>query len=76
MNGRIIVGAVKDLGGGKFSVRVNFDTGNPDTALSQTQTVAADSRDAAIEIAKVDFSRWLEQITAFAVRNMPPNMRN
>jgi hypothetical protein len=76
MNNKISVSEVKDLGGGKFSVRLNMETGSPEAALSQTQTVSADGYDAAVQIAKESFSRWLKQIMECAVKNMPPRMRN
>jgi hypothetical protein len=69
-----IVGEVKDLGGEKFSVRLSVNS--PEGTLSQTQTVSADGRDAAIAIAKECFARWLNKVTEVAVRNMPAKMRN
>lgn len=72
MNRQISVGEVKDLGGGRFLVRLDLGAG--ETALSQTQTVSADCVDAAVRIAKEAFSRWLEKILNCAVR--PPEMRN
>jgi hypothetical protein len=74
MRNQISIGAVKDLGGGKFSVRLNLDTG--ETALSQTQTVSADGHDAAVQIAKDSFLRWLKKVADYAVKNMPSRMRN
>jgi len=62
MNDRISVGEVKNLGGGKFSVRLTFDSGSPANSLSQTQTVLADGYDAAVQIAKEAFSRWLKKL--------------
>ena len=74
MNHRISVGEVKDLGGGKFSVQLGLEaSGN---AISQTQTVSADGPDAAVQIAREGFSRWLDKVMALAIRNMPPGMRN
>ena len=74
MNDKISVSEVKDLGDGKFSVRLEI--GSPEGALSQTQTVSADGHDAAVQIAKESFSRWLKKITEYAVKNMPSRMRN
>jgi len=74
LNDPICVGDVKDLGGGKFSVRLSVKS--PEGTLSQTQTVSADGRDAAVAIAKKCFSRWLKKVTAVAVRNLPAKMRN
>src|SRR5204863_3330297 len=74
MNERISVGEVKDLGGGKYLVRLDLGTG--EAALSQTQTVSADGCDAAVQIAKAAFSRWLTQILECSVKNMPSNIRN
>jgi hypothetical protein len=62
MNKRISIGEVKDLGGGKFSVRLHLDSANPEAALSQTQTVSAEGYDAAVQIAMAAFSRWLTLI--------------
>ena len=73
-NDRISVGEVKDLGGGKFSVRLTVE--GPEGAVSQTQTVSADDRDTAVQIAKESFSRWLKNMTEVAVKNMPTRMRN
>jgi hypothetical protein len=74
LNDSVCVGEVKDLGGGKFSVRLSVES--PEGTLSQTQTVSADNRDAAVQIAKECFSRWLRKVTAVAIRNMPAKMRN
>jgi len=73
-NNRISVDAVEDLGGGKFSVRVTVV--GPEGAVSQTQTVLADDREAAVQIAKESFLRWFKKVTEYAVRNMPTRMRN
>ena len=56
----ISIGDVTDLGGGRFSVRLK--AGTPENTVSQTQIVKADSRDAAIAIAKEAFQRWLGKI--------------
>jgi len=74
MNQKISVSEVKDLGGGKFSVRLTVE--GPEGALSQTQTVAAEGYEAAVQAAKEAFSRWLEKVTAYTVKNLPPTMRN
>jgi len=68
MNDRISVGEVKNLGGGKFSVRLTFDAGSPGNSLSQTQTVLADGYDAAVQIARHAFLRWLKKIE-YVVKN-------
>jgi hypothetical protein len=68
MNNKISVGDVKDLGGGRFSVRLNFSTGSPENSLSQTQTVLADGYDAAVQIAKEAFLRWLNKVE-YVVKN-------
>jgi len=74
VNDQIRIGDVKDLGDGKFSVRLSVNS--PEGTLSQTQTVAADGRDAAIAIARECFARWLKKVTEVAVRNIPAKMRN
>ena len=74
VNDRISVGEVKDLGGGKFSVQLTVE--GPEGAISQTQTVSADNRDAAIQIAEELFSRWLKKVTEYVVKNIPTTMRN
>jgi hypothetical protein len=74
LNDPICVVDVKDLGGGKFSVRLSGKS--PEGTLSQTQTVSADGRDAAVAIAKECFSRWLKKVTAVAIQNIPAKMRN
>jgi hypothetical protein len=76
MNDKISVSEVKDLGGGKFSVRLKLETGSSEAALSQTQTVSADGYDAAVQIAKESFSRWLKKVAEYAVKNMPSSMQN
>jgi hypothetical protein len=76
MNDKISVSEVRDLGDGKFSVRLNLETGSPENALSQTQTVSADGYEAAVQIAKESFSRWLQKVAEYAVKNMPSKMRN
>lgn len=58
----ISVGEVKDLGDGKFSVRLNLDTPSPEVALSQTEIVSADSYEAAVEIAKRSFARFIKRM--------------
>jgi hypothetical protein len=73
-NGRILVGDVKNLGGGKFSVRLTVE--GPEGTLSQTQTVAAEGHDAAVQIAREAFLRWAGKVAAYAVKNMPASMRN
>ena len=73
-NDRVSVDEVKDLGGGKFSVRLTVD--GPEGAVSQTQTVSADDREAAVQIAKESFLRWLKKVTEYAVKNIPTRMRN
>jgi hypothetical protein len=70
----ISVGEVRDLGGGKFSVRLTVEA--TEGALSRTETVAAEGHDAAVQIAKESFSRWLKKVTEYAVKNMPARMRN
>ena len=70
----ISVSEVKDFGGGRFSVRLTVE--GPEGALSQTQTVWADDCDAAVQIAKESFLRWLKKLTEHAVKNMPSRMRN
>ena len=74
MNKQISISEVKDLGDGKFSVCLNVE--GPEGALSQTQIVSADGYDAAVQIAKESFLRWLEKVTAYVVKNMPPKMRH
>jgi hypothetical protein len=71
---QVSVDEVKDLGGGRFSVRLSVES--PEGALSQTQTVLADTHDAAVQLAKEAFSRWLDKVTEYAVRNMPARMKN
>jgi len=74
INSQISVDEVKDLGGGKFLIRLTVE--GPEGALSQTQTVSADKYAAAVQIAKESFSRWLKKVTEYAVKNMPSRMRN
>ena len=74
MNSQISVCEVKDLGGGKFSIELTVES--REGVLSQTQTVSADTYDAAVQIARESFSRWLEKVTEFTVKNMPSKMRN
>ena len=71
---QISVGEVKDLGGGKFSVRLTLE--GSEGGIFQTQTVLADTCDAAVQIAKESFSRWLKKVTEYTVKNMPSRMRN
>jgi hypothetical protein len=73
-NDKISVGEVNDLGGGNFSVCLTVE--GPEAAISQTQTVSADDRDAAVQVAKESFSRWLKKATQYVVKNMPTRMRN
>ena len=74
INSKISVGEITDLGGGKFSVRLMVE--GPEGAVSQTQTVSAENRDAAIQRAKEDFSRWLIKVTETAIKMMPSRMKN
>jgi hypothetical protein len=74
MNDKISVRDVKDFGNGKFSVQL--EVAGPEGSLSQTQTVSADGYDAAVEIAKESFSRWLKKVTELALKRMPSRMRN
>jgi hypothetical protein len=74
MNRQISIDEIKELGSGKFSVRLTVES--PEGALSQTQTVSADGRDAAVRIARESFSRWLDKVGEYVVKNMPPRMRN
>jgi hypothetical protein len=71
---KISLSDVKDLGDGKFSVRLEI--GGPDGVLYQTPTVSADGYDAAVQIAKASFSRWLTKVIEHAIKNMPTRMRN
>ena len=73
---QIVVSEVWDLGGGRYSVRLNARTGSPETALSQTQTVSADGIAAAVQATTESFLRWLNKATDYAIRNMPSRMRN
>ena len=57
---KLLTNEVTDLGGGKFLVRLNWDTGNPEIALSHTETVSADGCDAAVQIAKRSFAEWIQ----------------
>ena len=70
----ISVGEVKDLGGGKFSVRLTVEA--PEGAVSRTETVVARGHDAAVQIAKESFSRWLKKVTEYVAKNIPAKMRN
>jgi|HubBroStandDraft_2_1064218.scaffolds.fasta_scaffold2089814_1 hypothetical protein len=74
MRDKMSVSDVRDLGDGKFSVRLEI--GGPEGVLSQTQTVSADGYDTAVQIAKDSFSRWLKKVTEYAIKNMPTRMRN
>lgn len=71
---QICIDDVKYLGGGKFSVRLTAQ--NAEGGLSQTQTVAAESEDTAIEIAKAAFSRWLDKVAEYTFSSVPPGRRN
>jgi hypothetical protein len=73
-NSRICIDQITVLGGGAYSIRLTVQ--GPEGALSQTQTVSAPGPDAAIQIAKQDFARWLEKVRQYTVRNLPANMRN
>jgi hypothetical protein len=57
---KILVSDVKDLGEGKFSVRLDLDGGSTEHVYSQTQTVSADGYDTAVEIARRDFEQWIK----------------
>jgi hypothetical protein len=70
----ISVGEVKDLGGEKFSVRLTVKA--PEGAVSRTEIVAAEGHDAAMQIAKESFSRWLKKVTDYVAKNIPAKMRN
>ena len=74
MQDKILTDEVRDLGGGKFSVRLTLTS--PEGAISQIQTVAADGSDRAVQIAKEAFSAWLKQVAQYTVRNLPPSLRN
>jgi len=71
---KISVSDVKDLGDGKFSVRLTLE--DHGGGLSQTQTVSADCHDVAVQIAKEAFSRWLDKVAHYVAKNLPPAMRN
>jgi hypothetical protein len=73
-NDKISVGEVKDLGGGNFSVSLTVEA--PESAVSRTETVSAQDRDAAVQIAKESFRRWLKKVAEYVVKNMPETMRN
>ena len=74
MDDRISVAEVKDLGGGKYAVRLELVSA--EATLSQTQTVSADGLEAAVQVAREAFIRWLRKAAEYAVRNLPPKMRN
>ena len=73
-NDKISVGEVKDLGDGKFSVQLTIE--GPEGAVSRTETVVARDGDAAVQIAKDSFRRWLKKATDYLLKNMPERMRN
>jgi hypothetical protein len=72
----MIVGEVKDLGDGKFSVQLTIEAGSPATTVSQTAMVAADGYNDAVQSAKELFSRYLRKAGDYLMRNMPSRMRN
>jgi hypothetical protein len=72
--GQICVGDVKDLGSGKFLVRLTVE--GPEGSLSQTQTVSADGHDTAVQIAREAFLRWAGKAAAYAVKICRQKMRN
>jgi len=76
MNSRICIDQVKDLGGGRFVVRLHLAGAGGDATLSRTQTVLAEGHEAAVQIAKESFTRWLGQVMDIAMKSLPPGMRN
>ena len=72
MNPQMSVSEVKDLGDGKFSVRLNLDTQSPEVALSHTETVSADGLEAAVQVAKESFARWLALIMEYVAKHPKP----
>lgn len=76
MNDKISISEVRDLGDGKFSVRLKLEMGSPEHVLSRTETVSADGHDAAVQIAKESFLRWLKKAAEYAIKSMPSRMRN
>jgi hypothetical protein len=63
------VSEVKDLGDGKFSVRLDLVTQSPDVAISHAETVSADGYDNAVEVAKQAFVRWLEHVMSLVAKH-------
>jgi hypothetical protein len=76
MVSQIIVDDVKSLGERMFAVRLTARTPMGDTALSRTQTVRADEPEAAVRIAKEEFSRWLKKVARVALQITPPTPPN
>ena len=74
VNNNITVRDVKNLGNGEFSVRLEIVAS--ETSLSRTENVSADSHDAAVEIAKESFARWIKKVAEVTVKMMPARMRN
>ena len=58
---KIDVGEVKHLSGDEYSVQLRV--AGDDTEISNTETVSAGGRDAAIEAAKQNFANWLKVAT-------------
>jgi hypothetical protein len=72
MNPQMSVNEVKDLGDGKFSVRLNLDTQSPEVALSHAEIVLADGVDAAVQTAKASFTRWLGHVLEYVAKHPKP----
>jgi hypothetical protein len=72
MNPQISINEVKDLGDGQFLVRLNLDTQNPEVAISHTETVSADGIEAAVQIARRGFVRWLKMVLDYVAKYPKP----
>jgi len=74
MHGQIVVDEVKNLGNGKFSVRLSV--GGSEGSLTQTQIVTAEGQEPAVQLAKEAFARWLDKVMDYTIRTLPSKMRN
>jgi hypothetical protein len=72
MNPQMSVNEAEDLGDGKFSVKLSLETQSPEVALTHTETVSADGLEAAVQIAKTSFSRWLGHVLDYVAKHPKP----
>jgi hypothetical protein len=72
MNPQMSVKESKDLGNGTFSVKLSLDTQSPEVALTHTETVVADGLEAAVQIARASFTRWLGHVLDYVAKHPKP----